>query len=161
MDISVRTALPADLDVLLSLYRSLEAEQTGLGAMWPLVDGLAEPVEASVKEAIGDPERRLLVGSIDEVPLGFLLAGTTGLLPQAGGERIGQIQLIFTEFEARGVGVGEAMITAALEYFRGLGLSRFDAKVSPGHRLAKNFFEAAGFSARSIVMHHRGTGDRG
>jgi hypothetical protein len=26
--------------------------------------------------------------------------------------------------------------------------------VSPGHRIAKNFFEANGFKARHIVMHH-------
>ena len=31
--------------------------------------------------------------------------------------------------------------------------SGFDVRVLPGHRLAKNFFEANGFSARLIVMH--------
>jgi hypothetical protein len=34
------------------------------------------------------------------------------------------------------------------------GISLFDAYVLPGHRLVKNFFEAGGFSARSIIMHH-------
>ena len=41
-----------------------------------------------------------------------------------------------------------------LDALRRQGLVRFDAHVLPGHRLAKNFFEAGGFSARSIVMHH-------
>jgi hypothetical protein len=42
----------------------------------------------------------------------------------------------------------------AMEKLRERGISKFDAHVLPGHRLAKNFFEAGGFSARSIVMHH-------
>jgi hypothetical protein len=33
------------------------------------------------------------------------------------------------------------------------GIEAFDAVVSPGHREAKNFYEAHGFSARRITMH--------
>ena len=76
------------------------------------------------------------------------------MLPQAAGEEVGVIRLIFTDPEARGVGVGDAMITQALAELRGRGLRYFDARVSPGHRHAKNFFESNGFSARLIVMHH-------
>ncbi len=46
------------------------------------------------------------------------------------------------------------MIRHVLEEFRGRGHRFFDARVSPGHRHAKNFFESNGFSARLIVMHH-------
>ena len=41
-----------------------------------------------------------------------------------------------------------------MDDFRASGHTLFDAHVLPGHRLAKNFFEAGGFSARSIIMHH-------
>jgi hypothetical protein len=46
------------------------------------------------------------------------------------------------------------MRDAVLSHLRGRGIHRFDAHVLPGHRLAKNFFEQGGFSARHIVMHH-------
>jgi hypothetical protein len=46
------------------------------------------------------------------------------------------------------------MIQIVLAEFRASGHRLFDARVSPGHRLAKNFFESNGFSARLIVMHH-------
>lgn len=154
MDVSARSATAADLDVLVALYRSLESEQSALSPLWPLAEGLPEPVETAFKEALADPDQSVLVGAIDGVPLGFLVAGTAGLLPQADGARVGQIRYIYTDLEARGVGVGEAMIEVALADLRGRGLRWFDARVSPGHRLAKNFFEASGFSARSIVMHH-------
>jgi ribosomal protein S18 acetylase RimI-like enzyme len=62
--------------------------------------------------------------------------------------------MVYVTEAARGVGVGEAMLEAALAALRARGVRRFDAIVSPGHRLAKNFFEAAGFSARRITMHH-------
>jgi hypothetical protein len=41
-----------------------------------------------------------------------------------------------------------------MDLLRERGITKFDAHVLPGHRLAKNFFEAGGFSARSIIMHH-------
>ncbi len=137
------------------LYRLLEKEMTALHAMWPLADGLPEPVTSSLTGAVTDPDTELLVGTIDGYPVGFLLAEVTGLLPQAGGEVVGSIRLVFVEPEAREVGVAEAMRDMAMESFRARGITRFDAHVLPGHRLVKNFFEAGGFAARSIIMHHR------
>ncbi|MGA8040007.1 MAG: hypothetical protein WCA93_07860, partial [Acidimicrobiia bacterium] len=55
---------------------------------------------------------------------------------------------------AREVAIGETMRDLAMEWLRQRGIRKFDAHVLPGHRLAKNFFEAGGFSARSIIMHH-------
>ena len=76
------------------------------------------------------------------------------MLDRAAGERVGVVRLIYTDEEARGVGVAEAMATDALERLRATGHRRFDARVSPGHRAAKNFFEANGFAARLIIMYH-------
>jgi ribosomal protein S18 acetylase RimI-like enzyme len=151
---SARLASMADLASLVALYRSLEQEMIALHGMWPLADGLDEPVEGSFREAIDDPDSLVLVGEIDGYPFGFLLARVESMLAQADGERIGSIRLIFVEPDAREVAIGEAMREEALSILRGRGITKFDAHVLPGHRLAKNFFEAGGFSARSIIMHH-------
>ncbi|MDH3731403.1 MAG: GNAT family N-acetyltransferase [Acidimicrobiia bacterium] len=153
--LSARLATPSDVDVLVSLYRQLEEEQTALKDMWPLADGLAEPIEDSVRRAIDDAEAVVVIGEAEEVPFGFVLARIQELLPQAGATKVGAIRLIFTEHEARGVGIGETMIGFTLDELRRRGLERFDAHVLPGHRHAKNFFEASGFAARSIIMYHR------
>jgi GNAT superfamily N-acetyltransferase len=97
------------------------------------------------------------VGTIDSVAFGFTLARSERLLIQADGERVGALRLVFTEQSARGVGVGEVMRDTVVGALRQTGHSLFDAHVLPGHRAAKNFFEAGGFSARSIVMHHDDT----
>lgn len=153
MEVSARPATGDDLTFLLSMYRELEKEMVALHVMWPLADGLPEPVDQALAAVLEDPEAMVYMGAIDGYPFGFLVARVETLLPQAE-ERIGSIRLVFVEMEAREVGVGEAMRKLALEDMRSLGLRRFDAHVLPGHRLVKNFFEAGGFAARSIIMHH-------
>lgn len=152
--INARLATPDDVPVLVDMYRDLEKEMLDLHAMWPLADGLAEPVDDSFARALEDDDTLVVIGSVFEYPFGFLLARVEPILPQGGGEEIGSIRLVFVELEARQVAVGEAMRDLAMDLLRERGISKFDAHVLPGHRLAKNFFEAGGFSARSIVMHH-------
>lgn len=123
-----------------------------LKAMWPLDDGLPEPAEDALAAAISDDYT--FVGEIDGSIFGFLLARSEALLPQAGERRKGVIRLVFVEQDARGVGVGAVLRDEALSALQADGHTLFDAHVLPGHRLAKNFFEAGGFAARSIVMHH-------
>ena len=154
MIVSARHATHADVDTLTELYRDLESEMIALHPMWPLADGLAEPVKEAFVEAIDDVDTTVILGEIDGYPLGFILARTEHLLPQAGGERIGSIRLVYVDPEAREVGVGEVMRDRLVDELRDVGITKFDAHVLPGHRLAKNFFESGGFSARSIIMHH-------
>ncbi|HKZ19845.1 MAG TPA: GNAT family N-acetyltransferase [Acidimicrobiia bacterium] len=154
MEVSARAATLEDLEALDHLYRALEEEMVAIHPMWPLADGLPEPVDEALNKAIADPDAIVTMGLIDGVSVGFLLARVEDLLPQAEGRQIGSIQLVFVDREAREVGVGEEMLALTLAELRGRGLDRFDAHVLPGHRLVKNFFEAGGFAARSIIMHH-------
>lgn len=135
-----------------SLYDSLADEMTPLSHMWPLADGLSSPVEQALGALISDDEAVVVIGTIDGVAFGFLVARIEVMLPQAEGRRIGSIRLVFVDHPAREVGVGEAMLDLTLETLRARGVTTFDAHVLPGHRLVKNFFEASGFKARSIVM---------
>ena len=146
-----------DFTELGRLYQALSEEMSALSSLWSLADGLADPVDESLGEIVTNPDTVAFIGEIDGVPVGFLVARIEPMLPQAEGGKIGAIRLIFVDHEAREVGVGEAMLTAAVEALASRGVSVFDAHVLPGHRLVKNFFEAGGFKARSIVMsrvHH-------
>lgn len=154
MRITARHATAQDLDVLEWLYRELEQEMLGLHAMWPIADGLHEPVRESFVAELDDPDTLVLIGEIDGYPFGFLLARVEETLTQGGGEQVGAIRAIFVDHEAREVAVGEVMRDMVMDELRKRGISKFDAHVLPGHRLAKNFFESGGFSARSIIMFH-------
>lgn len=154
LEITARAATEADLPELLRMYRLLEAEMEDLRGLWKEADGLPEPIEESLAEAVADQDTSVYIGTADGVPFGFILGYSAPLLPQANGERMATIKLVFTEEEARGVGVGEVMRDTLVAQFRAEGHRWFDAHVLPGHRLAKNFFEAGGFSARFIIMNH-------
>ncbi len=154
MIITARSATQSDLGVLVDLYRGLEEEMTVLHPMWPKADGLDEPVEAAFSSLIDDPRSVVLIGDLEGVPVGFVVAREESMLAQAGSERVGAIRLIYVDREAREVAVGEEMRDTLMTLLRERGITKFDAHVLPGHRLAKNFFESGGFAARSIVMHH-------
>jgi len=151
---SARPATLDDLGVLHALYRGLQAEMSNLSDLWHLTDGLAEPVADSLRSAILDDASEVIIGLYGGHPFGFLLARVESVHPQGDGLCIGAIRLVYVEDGGREVGIGEAMRDLALTRLRSRGIRRFDAHVLPGHRLAKNFFEQGGFSARHIVMHH-------
>lgn len=156
MLVTARFAQIEDIGDLVQLYDALAEEQRTIRAIWPHADGLPEPVSGSLTELLERPDAAVIVGEIDGVPLGFLVGVEQPLLDPLADRRIGVIQLIFTEHEARGVGVGAAMLRVAVEAFRDRDVDLLDARVSPGHRFAKNFFESNGFKARSITMHRGG-----
>lgn len=92
------------------------------------------------------PGRVLLAGTIDEEVVGVsAVRGASG--------SCGRVDLLFVEPAARGVGVGERLLEAALDWLREAGCSGVDALALPGDRPAKQFFESAGMVARLLTMH--------
>ena len=159
--VTARLAGADDLDILVDLYRKLEAEMVAIHPMWSRADGLEEPLEQSFLDRMSDTGARVYLGEVDGYPLGFIYGRSESLLAHEAATRVAAIRLVFVEEAARAVGLGEVMRDTLMEEFRNLGHHLFDAHVLPGHRLAKNFFEAGGFSARSIVMHHNDRPDGG
>jgi ribosomal protein S18 acetylase RimI-like enzyme len=149
MQITARDATEQDLAALIDLYEALADEQSALRPLWREAEGVADPAARSLAGLIADGA--VTVGTIDGVVLGFLVSGERTTVDGDG--RIGLIRYLYSDPEARGVGLGDAMFGHAVAALRATGIESFDAIVSPGHREAKNFYEAHGFSARSIVMH--------
>ena len=158
MDIDARIAGPADLPAVAELYAGLEQEMVDLKAVWRVTEALPEPAAAALEALIGDAGTLVLIATAWGVPAGFLVGEVTGLLPQAGDATHGVIRYIYTDPGFREIGVGEALMGAFRDWAAARGVTGLDAHVSPGHRLAKNFFESNGLTARHIVM-HGGSGD--
>lgn len=154
MEISVRHATEVDIDTIVGLYRLAEDEQTAKKPIWALTDGLDLSFEDSIRTALRADESWVLVGLIDGVIVGFLWATLENMLSRAEGARIGFIRLVYTEPDARGVGVGHHMLETIMDQLRSLGIRHFDATAGPGQRATKNFFEGHEFAARSLIMHH-------
>jgi len=150
----VRPATADDLIRLAELARAAIVELTPMkgGAVWAAREARPEPVEESLKASLADENTRVVVGTIDDVPIGYAAVHIEIL---NDGSRLGVVDDIFVEEGAREVGVGEAMMGDLVAWCESQGCSGMDAMALPGHRSAKNFFEESGFTARKLVMHHR------
>ena len=153
MHVSTRLAVNSDVIRLVSLYREMEEEQTIRKPIWALTDGLDQRFDVSMLGAITSEDSFVLAGEIDGATVGFIWATIEPMLNRAHGAMTGRMRLIYTEPDARGVGVGHAMLTEMIELLRSREIHQFDAPVGPGQRAAKNFFESHRFAARSIIMY--------
>jgi GNAT superfamily N-acetyltransferase len=91
-----------------------------------------------------------VVGTIDGTPIGY---GVVALEKLHDGSLLGAVSDLFVDPEARGVGVGEAMMDQIVAWCREHGCTGVDALALPGNRATKNFFETFGLVARAIVVH--------
>ena len=150
---AVRPATAADLPRLAELARAVITELAPMrgGAVWSAREARPEPLEQSLAALLDDPDGRLLAGTIDGVVIGYAAAHLERL---ADGSLLGVVDDIFVEEEGRGIGLGEAMLDDLVAWCRERGCFGMDSMALPGHRLTKNFFEEAGFTARKLIVHH-------
>jgi GNAT superfamily N-acetyltransferase len=153
-----REASADDLGRIAELARLLRAELAPMkgGALWAVREARPEPFEEAYGALLGRDDARLVVGTVDDVVIGF---GAAEIEQLRSGARLGVITDLFVEEEARAVGVGEALANDLIEFCQTHDCIGIDALALPGHRAAKNFFEESGFTARAIVMHRRIGGD--
>jgi GNAT superfamily N-acetyltransferase len=100
--------------------------------------------------------RRVWLGGIEHIPVGYLLAAT---VPLPSGALVGVIEAIYVDRGARACGIGEAMMSVGLDWFRAQGCVGVEATALPGQRATKNFFEEHGLKARLLTVYRSLTDD--
>lgn len=128
----------------------------------PVLEAMAARAAASLEGARGaalllarestqPDDTTSFIGTLDGVAVGGI-AGHIEDLP--GGVRLAVVTFFWVDEEARSVGVGEALLNTVVDWARANGCQSVDAYALPGERITKNFFEAAGFKARLLTVHH-------
>jgi len=119
----------------------------------PLLAGVLarSDVAAYLGEALDDPDRLLVVGIIDDVPVGL----ASVFCERDRREVVGNLELLYVDPGARQIGVAELMLEVVVEWCLRVGCVGIDAPALPGNRAAKTFFEGRGFLARLLTMHLR------
>ena len=147
-----RAATTADRDVVADLATLAIEELTPHrgGAMWRRESARPIPTGPSIDADLDEGTTHVVVGTIDEVPVGYAVVRATEL---ADGSSIGRITDLFTLEGARGVGVGEAMMDELLRWSDEHDCIGVDSVALPGDRHTKNFFESFGLVARALVVH--------
>lgn len=152
MEVSARTATATDRDVVADLATLAIEELTPHrgGALWRREAAREIPTGPSIDSDLGDDATLVVVGTIDEVPVGYAVAR---LVAMRDGTQLSRITDLFTLEGARGVGVGETMMDEVLAWSEDHGCFGVDSLALPGDRHTKNFFESFGLVARAIVVH--------
>ncbi len=152
MEVAARAATAADRDVVADLATLVIEELTPQrgGAVWRRESARPIPTGPSIDADLDDDTTHVVVGTIDDVPVGYAVVRATEL---ADGSSLGRISDLFTLEGARGVGVGEAMMDELIEWSGARGCIGVDSVALPGDRHTKNFFESFGLVARAIVVH--------
>lgn len=150
----VRPAVPGD-EALLGELREHAFAQLGPsrgGAMYLERHAVSLP---ALQEDWTGAIRRVWLGGLDGAVAGYVLAAVA---PTASGGSVGVIEAIFVEPAARLCGIGEAMMSVAIDWMGSLGCVGVEATALPGERGTKNFFEEHGLKARLLTV-YRALGD--
>jgi GNAT superfamily N-acetyltransferase len=149
-----RVAGEADIARIVELAVAMRAELSVMkgGVLWLQRSAWAEPLDEAYRVLLERDDARVIVGTIDDVVLGF---GAVVLEPLRSGRTLGVITDLFVEAGAREVGIGEAIAEQLGAFCVERGCVGIDAVALPGHRAAKNFFEEQHFTARMLTMHRR------
>jgi GNAT superfamily N-acetyltransferase len=148
---TVREGTADDLDALVAMATAAVDEQRDGrgGALWSRREARRHPV-TTLSAAMGDPDQLVLVGCLDSVPAGYGVVRRDTL---DDGASLAVVDDIYVDPAARGVGLGEALMNAMVDWARQRGCVGIDALALPGNRATKNFFETFGLTARAIVVH--------
>jgi GNAT superfamily N-acetyltransferase len=149
-----RRAGEHDVARIVELAELMRAELSGMksGDVWLARDAWPEPLDASYAALVARDDACVVVGTIDDVVLGF---GAAVIEPLRSGRALGVVTDLYVEDGAREVGVGERIIDDLVAFCVEHRCVGMDAVALPGHRAAKNFFEEHHFTARLLTMHHR------
>lgn len=143
MSFAVRTATTADAAELAALEvqaRAALLPNRG-GAAWldehPAVGG-ASRWEAVIEH--GD----VWVAAVDGLVVGYLQLAID--------HPLARVRQVFVRPEARGLGFGEHLLSAAIGHARNQRCVAIDTEALPGDRDTKNLYERAGITARLLVL---------
>ncbi len=149
-----RRAVPGDLPAIADLARSAIGELAVLrgGELWRAQLARQEPVEDTLAADLdAEPQgTAVVVGLVDGAVVGY---GVCRIESLPSGGVLAVVPDLYVDPEARGIGVGEAMMNLLVAHAGDQGAVGIDSVALPGDRQTKNFFETFGLKARALVVH--------
>lgn len=149
---AARLATAADVDAVVPLVELALEEMRGQrgGELYVRRENRRQPAAETLSAAIDDPDQRVVVGTVDDAIVGY---GVGRLERLNTDEWLAIVDDLFVHADARGIGVGEAMMNDLVAWATERGAVGIDSLALPGMRDSKNFFETFGLVARAIVVH--------
>ena len=147
VDAAARHAAVDELTLLRHLAEQSQADR--LTERGGVVLERLDPRPAVDETCLADDDVLLALGLYADAAFGYAHAAVVDI----GGARVVRLYDVFVEREARGVGIGEALLTLVFGWAREQRADAIDSIVLPGNREGKNFFERFGLVARAIHVY--------
>ncbi len=153
MRVGARLATDDDIEATVRIADMALAEKLEQrdGPLWSVLDAPRGPLASHLAASIAEPNMFVAIGMINDVALGFCVAGLKW--PHDDGPPVADMGAIHVERDARGVGVGEALMLSVIDWAVSRGCRGIDSITLPGDRTTKNFFESFGLVARAVRVH--------
>lgn len=152
LEVSVRAATTDDLEFIAAshhLAHDAIADARG-GELDTLLHGRQGASQDAWQGHSEAPGHALLIGQLDGLAVGYS-AMERAALPD--GRTLARITDLWVHNDARGVGVGAALMHELESIASSWGAMGLDSRALPGDRVTKNFFESFGLVARAIHVH--------
>ena len=152
IDEGARQAVDSDMPAVAGLAAAAVAELAPRrgGYVWSRLEARSGSLDQSLDRDHRADDALVVVGTIDGAVVGY---GAVRLVALHDGAVLGRVTDIYVLPEARGVGVGEAIMEELLDWAGRRGCVGVDSLALPGDRETKNFFETHGLVARAITVH--------
>jgi len=151
--VRIRLATPRDTDALVSLWLGLVEHHRRLDPEYPLLPGLREQLRREIERGIRVESCEISLAEVEGRACGFLFAELEGGRDAlATGADTAWIHELFVVEEARGRGVGRALVARADRFFQFHGGPRTAVRVESANRDALAFWNHLGFAERARVL---------
>ena len=152
-DLELAELAVAEVDRVEPLWKAMVAHHREVaGDAWPVRDEQSawERRRAEYVAWLSSGEATMLAavpaGEPGAAPLGYAVLRPSGVGPTWDlGERVGEVESLSVAPEARGRGVGTALLEAARERFRAQGIEFWSVAVVEANEGAVRMYERAGF----------------
>lgn len=104
------------------------------------------PAGAQWLDRIRSSRWSIFIAGIDGVPMGYLCLDFEARVEAP------LIDAVFVTADARELGLGDSLVSAAIADCRTRGFEAIDAYALPGDRETKNLFERSGLTARLLIV---------
>jgi GNAT superfamily N-acetyltransferase len=141
--VTIRTATPADVPVLVALWKELR--QVGGRAERAVNPMLMSDIADRFLDAISSPDCRIMIATVRGEPVGMTVLQAVRPDPLSD-SRVVQIVHVVVAARVRRRGVGHALIAAAADYADELQVEHVTAGLYPSLRDASRFYARLGFA---------------
>lgn len=148
---AVREGVADDVPRLKSLWLALYENQKANGMLVELPDDAFDRWAASLTPMLGRFACLFVVERNSEL-VGFLAGRIRALPSYFGGAQAGFISDVYVDEAHRRNGFGRQLVSAAMEWFRNLGISRLELQVIVNNPAARKLYKELGWSEELLQM---------